>query len=325
MDKEIAMKTFTRSVLPILLLLDLAYSAEALFAADAFDPQGGEHIAVYRPSNGTFYVRNRATGAIKTQQWGIVGDIPVPADYDGDGTTDFAVFRPSEGTWWVIKSSNGEGHFWYWGQAGDVPVPGNYGASSDELAIWRPSNGTWYTYNINSQRSAQRQWGENGDKPLVGSYTTGGSFLLFPVQAYTVWRPSNKTFYINEVYGSKKPTRVFGVPSDQPIAADFNGDRVTDIAVWRPSNGTWYVVHSDFRTSPAGGKQINQQWGQAGDVPVARDFDSDGKADHAIWRPSNGMWHIIRSSNGTVESQQWGQVGDIPVPYHVASRVVVPR
>ena len=55
--------------------------------ADSFDPVGGNTIAVWRPSTGTWFVLNHATGAIRVQQWGQEGDIPVAADYDGDGTT----------------------------------------------------------------------------------------------------------------------------------------------------------------------------------------------------------------------------------------------
>ena len=33
-----------------------------------------------------------------------------------------------------------------------------------------------------------------------------------------------------------------------------------------------------------------------------------------MWRPSNGTWYVIYSSNGTQHTQQWGVGGDIPVP-----------
>ena len=44
------------------------------------------------------------------------------------------------------------------------------------------------------------------------------------------------------------------------------------------------------------------------------DFDGDGKADKSVFRPSDGVWFIIPSTNpGTATLQQWGIQGDVPV------------
>ena len=53
-------------------------------------------MAVYRPSTGQWFVRNQFV-----IQFGDPGDVPVPADYNGDGLADIAVYRPSAGRWFV--------------------------------------------------------------------------------------------------------------------------------------------------------------------------------------------------------------------------------
>jgi len=44
------------------------------------------------------------------------------------------------------------------------------------------------------------------------------------------------------------------------------------------------------------------------------DFDGDAKTDTTIYRPSDGTWWILNSSNGTFNVQQWGLSGDKLVP-----------
>jgi large repetitive protein len=77
-----------------------------------YNGDGKADVAVFRPSNGTWYVRG-----ITTVTWGRNGDVPVPGDYNGDGRTDVAVFRPSNGTWYVRGITTVT-----WGRSGDIPL-----------------------------------------------------------------------------------------------------------------------------------------------------------------------------------------------------------
>ena len=98
----------------------------------------------------------------------------------------------------------------------------------------------------------------------------------------------------------------FGLLGDIPVPGHYDGG-TAEVAVFRPSNATWYVY------GPSG--PYTRQFGLAGDIPVPGDYDGDGKTDLAVYRPSTGVWSILRSGTGTVQISQWGcPYLDQPVP-----------
>jgi hypothetical protein len=269
--------------------------------------------------------------------FGLPGDIPVPANFVGNSEPDFAVFRPSTGTWYIRDTTfGGPVNSYQWGAAGDIPVLlDRDGDGRQELGVFRPSTANWYFYNLATNQTETAHLGNPGDVPMGVPPAWWMAHTIADADGdrradLAVFRPSTNEWWFSRSSGTlgiplcnnPVPTCVpnpsfpassrvtWGEAGDLAAGADFDGDGRTDPAVFRPSDGTWRILKSatDFSQSSI------VPWGIAGDTPVQADYDADGLADVAVFRPSTGRWYLRLSVDGSAVAIDWGLPGDVPVP-----------
>ena len=100
-----------------------------------------------------------------------------------------------------------------------------------------------------------------------------------------------------------------GIASRSPF--DFDGDRKTDLSVFDLNAGS----QPDYRVVLSSTDiHASLSWGTSGDRPANADFDGDLKTDLAVYRPSEGTWYVLRSSDGAFSAIRFGLADDVVVP-----------
>jgi hypothetical protein len=136
----------------------------------------------------------------------------------------------------------------------------------------------------------------------------------------SVFRPSNGFWYRFNSSNNSFFAVQFGQAGDKPAPADYDGGGKTDIAVFRdvvPGAGNFayfYILNS------SDGSFRPVQFGATGDVPMAGDWDGDGKADLAVYRAATtaggqSFFYYRPSSQPNVNFNTipLGTAGDKPV------------
>jgi hypothetical protein len=220
------------------------------------------------PGQGVWQIRKSADNSVRTELWGLPGDIPLAVNIDNNNTSDLGVFRESNGHWYIRKMGdiikplvNPENWQDYviikWGTAGDKPLVADFNNDRiDELIVFRPSEGNWYIYDTVNNSYKIIHWGINGDIPMAKDFDGDSRADL------AVFRPSEGRWYIQNSLDNSITIKQFGLNGDIPVPADFDKDSVADIAVFRPSEGRWYGIGSSNNAF------FVNQFGLNGDIPA---------------------------------------------------------
>lgn len=213
-----------------------------LFADDVpvpalYDADLTNDIAVWRRSNGTFYILRSGDNTVQIIRFGMTGDDPtITQDFDGDERADPAVVRKENGKLiWYIALSTGGIRILQFGNETDRPLRGDFdGDGRADPTVYRPASdspaNTFFILKSTDGGLLAVPFGiSTTDRTVVADYDGDGK------TDFAVWRETTGVWhYLSSADGGYRAVP-FGNPGDLPVPGDYDGDGRTEFAVWRPN------------------------------------------------------------------------------------------
>lgn len=102
----------------------------------------------------------------------------------------------------------------------------------------------------------------------------------------------------------------YGLPSDQPVMCDWDGDGIDTVGLYRSANGFMYLRN----TNDFGVAENDFFFGISEDMPICGDWDGDGTDTIGIYRPSEAKFYLRNDNSlGFAEEEfLFGAKGDLP-------------
>jgi hypothetical protein len=186
-------------------------------------------------------------------------------------------------------------------------MPGSYPGTMAGIF----SSGAWYidtsrsgTFEAQTEPQVGPFGNQAGDVPLTVDWNGDNiSELAFFRPGGTWYIDTNHSGTLDPGIDWTNSPNTFGrTAGDVPLAIDWNGDRIQELAIFRPG-GTWFIDLNHNGNFDAGTDYTNSPgtFGRtAGDIPLAIDWDGNGTQELAIFRPG-GTWFIDTNRNGAFD------------------------
>jgi hypothetical protein len=215
-------------------------------------------------------------------RWGLPGDVPILADFDGDGAVDPAVLRRTESVVWIHFS----------GGRPDLTIPLSASANpsvtedfdgdgKDDLA-WVEVQDSQFLWTV------QVSSGGPPSTFLFGAASDVAAAIDYDGDGHA--EPAVLSIRGNKRWLTVKGKQAVAVGSlNAMFFAVPNPGQPDRIFVWEPKTGEWFR-HAAGKTESLGvlGKQP--------DLPVPADYDRNGSIDRAVW---SGRSHSITFDPGS--------------------------